>query len=299
MSMSELNLTGIIIRSVAVVCFVEAGDRVYECKPRGVFRKEHISPGAGDIVEISTNGDKGTVEKIKERKNFFIRPPLANIDKLFIVSSYAKPSVNTLLIDRMTAIAEHLSVTPVILFNKADLGSYGDLPDVYRKIGYHTYAVSASKGEGTDGIKNELNGCVSAFSGNSGVGKSSLLNRLIPELSLSVGEVSQKLGRGRHTTRQVELFKVADGYVADTPGFSSLELDCFLINDKEQLQYCFKEFSEHLGKCRFSSCTHTSEPDCSVISAVKRGEIAASRHESYVSMYNDLKQIKQWELKQK
>ena len=269
MSMSELNLTGIIIRSVAGFCYVEAGDRVYECKPRGVFRKEHISPVAGDIVEISTNGDKGTVEKIKERKNFFIRPPLANIDKLFIVSSYAKPSVNTLLIDRMTAIAEHLSVTPVILFNKADLGSFGDLPDVYRKIGYHTYAVSASKGEGTDGIKNELNGCVSAFSGNSGVGKSSLLNRLIPELSLSVGEVSQKLGRGRHTTRQVEL------------------------------QYCFKEFSEHLGKCRFSSCTHTSEPDCSVISAVKRGEIAASRHESYVSMYNDLKQIKQWELKQK
>lgn len=293
------RIKGIIVKSIAGFCYVEAGDRVYECKPRGAFRKEHISPVAGDIVEITTSGDKGSVESIDDRRNCFIRPPLANIDKLFIVSSFTTPSVNTLLIDRMTAIAEYMSVEPVIIFNKSDLGSFGNLPNVYENIGYHTYTVSASTGEGIDGIKGELKGCLSAFSGNSGVGKSSLLNKLLPQLSLSVGEVSRKLGRGRHTTRQVELFKVDGGYVADTPGFSSLELTDFLINDKDMLQYCFKEFSNCLGKCRFSSCTHTSEPGCAVIGEVKSGLIAKSRHDSYVSMYNDLKQIKQWELKQK
>lgn len=289
-------MTGIIIKSIAGFCYVEAGNKVYECKPRGIMRKNNMSPLAGDYVEFTPDGDKGVVDKILPRKNSLIRPPLANIDKLFIVSSLKTPDVNTLLIDRMTAIAEYLEMTPVIIFNKADLGSFGELPKFYRQIGYKTIVSSAETGEGIGEIMSELTGFTSAFSGNSGVGKSSLLNRLFPELSLSVGDVSQKLGRGRHTTRHVELFKYDGGYVADTPGFSSLELTDFLINDKDELKNCFAEFIPHFGKCKYPDCSHTIEPDCSVISAVKNGSIAKSRHENYCLLYNDLKKIKSWEI---
>ncbi len=299
MSLNCDRLNGIIIKSIAGFCYVEVGNKVYECKPRGSFRKEGISPSAGDRVSISVNGQKGTVEEILPRKNFLLRPPLANLDKLFIVSSCSVPAVNPLLIDRMTAICEHIEVQPVIVFNKADLGEFGNLPETYRKAGYSTFVVSAETGEGTDAIGSELNGFISAFCGNSGVGKSSLLNRLLDGVRLSTGEVSEKLGRGKHTTRTVELFKVSDGYVADTPGFSTLELTDFMLNDKDQLKFCFPEFEQHFGKCRFNSCTHTNEPDCSVINAVKDGSISKSRHDSYVSMYEDLKKIKLWEINKK
>lgn len=290
-------LDGIIIKSISGFCYVESNNKIYECKPRGAFRKTNISPVAGDLVSISVNGDKGVVEEIKDRKNFLLRPPLANIDKLFIVSSCSVPSVNTLLIDRMTIIAEYLNIIPVIVFNKSDLGDFGDLPNLYNKIGYNTYVVSAAENIGIDALKNEINGCVSAFSGNSGVGKSSILNRIISDLKLSTGDVSQKLGRGKHTTRNVELFKCNGGYVADTPGFSSLSLCDFQINDKHQLQFYFKEFDEFIGCCRFTSCTHTTELGCKAIDAVNNGLISKSRHESYISMYNDLKDIKSWEIK--
>ncbi len=292
-------MTGIIVKSIAGFLYVEAGNKIYECKPRGVFRKKSITPLVGDIVDFSIQGDKGVVEEIHERKNFLIRPPAANIDKLFIVSSLKIPEVNTLLIDRMTAIAEFLDMTPVIVFNKSDLGSFGEIPELYTKIGYKTIVTSAKTGEGIEDIKNELKGSVSAFSGNSGVGKSSLLNQLFPNLQLDVGDVSQKLGRGRHTTRHVELFKYEDGYVADTPGFSSLELTDFLINDKNDLKLCFPEFKEHFGNCRFSTCSHTNEPGCSVIDFVNKGFIAKSRHENYCLLYNDLKKIKSWEINKK
>ncbi len=294
-----ISMVGIIVKSIAGFLYVEAGDKVYECKPRGVFRKNNITPLVGDKVEFTVDGEKGVVEKIFERKNALIRPPLANVDKLIIVSSLKIPEVNTLLIDRMTAIAEYLNMTPVIIFNKSDLGSFDDLPNVYSKIGYKTIVTSAETGEGIEDIKLEIKGSVSAFSGNSGVGKSSLLNKLFPQLNLSVGDVSQKLGRGRHTTRHVELFKYEDGFVADTPGFSSLLLTDFLINDKDDLKFCFPEFKEHFGNCRFSTCSHTNEPGCSVINSVESGEIAKSRHENYCSLYNDLKKIKLWEINKK
>ena len=293
------KLEGIITKVISGFCYVEAEGNVYECKPRGAFRKENITPVAGDKVIITVSGNKGVVESINERKNHLIRPPLANLDKLFIVSSCSTPAINTLLIDRMTAISEYLDIIPVIVFNKCDLGSFGELPEVYRKIGYSSFVVSAETGEGIDALISEIKGCVSAFSGNSGVGKSSILNRLFPTLGLSTGDVSLKLGRGRHTTRQVELFKCNDGYVADTPGFSSLELADFQITDKNQLKYYFKEISALSDKCRFSTCSHTTEPGCSVIDGVLHGTIAKSRHESYISIYNDLKTIKPWEIKHK
>ena len=299
MSSCNVRLEGIIIKSIAGFCYVEAGDKVYECKPRGSFRKSGITPSAGDRVEISINGEKGVIEKIFERKNFLIRPPISNLDKLFIVSSAVVPSVNPLLIDRMTAICEHIGVEPVLVFNKADLGDFGDLPDIYKKIGYKVFVVSAETGEGVEQIKGELKSSLSAFCGNSGVGKSSLLNKLLDGVSLTTGVVSEKLGRGKHTTRTVELFKVLGGYVADTPGFSTLELIDFDLNDKDVLKFCFPEFSEYFGNCKFSSCTHVNEPGCAVLDAVKNGEIAQSRIESYASMYEDLKKIKPWEITRK
>ena len=299
MSLNSTKLDGIIIKSIAGFCYVEAGDKVYECKPRGSFRKSGISPSAGDKVTITVNGEKGTVEEIHDRKNFLVRPPLSNLDKLFIVSSCVVPQANPLLIDRMTAICEHINVEPIIVFNKADLGDFGELPDAYKKAGYKTFVVSAETGDGVDDVKFELSGCVSAFCGNSGVGKSSLLNRILDGVTLSTGVVSEKLGRGKHTTRTVELFHVSGGFVADTPGFSTLELTDFMLNDKDELKFCFPEFSDHFGKCKFSSCTHVNEPDCSVITAVKNGVIAKTRHESYISMYEDLKKIKSWEITKK
>lgn len=293
------TLNGLIIKAIAGFCYVEVGEAVYECKPRGSFRKEGISPVAGDRVEIVLNGEKGVVEKIFERKNLLVRPPLANIDKLFIVSSYAVPSVNTLLIDRMTAIAEHFSIEPILIFNKADLGDFTEVAKQYQRIGYKTFIVSAETGLGIECIKEELKGSVSAFSGNSGVGKSSILNKIMPELLLSTGDVSEKLGRGRHTTRQVELFRVDGGYVADTPGFSSFEITDFELNDKDELMYLFKEFDPYLGCCRFNSCAHITEPGCAVLEAVGSGMISRSRHLSYVSMYDSIKNIKPWEITKK
>jgi ribosome biogenesis GTPase len=278
---------------------VEAGDKIYECKPRGAFRKEGLVPSAGDKVTVSLNGSKGTVEQIFDRKNYLVRPPLANLDKLFIVSSCTIPSVNPLLIDRMTAICEHIGIEPVIVFNKADIGDFDNLPEIYSQAGYKTFVVSAATGSGIDEIKQELIGCVSAFCGNSGVGKSSILNHILDGITLSTGEVSEKLGRGKHTTRAVELYKVSNGYVADTPGFSTLELTDFMLNDKDELKFCFPEFKNHFGRCKFNSCTHINEPGCSVIAAVKEYRIAKSRHASYVSMFDDLKKIKSWEIGKK
>lgn len=299
MELNNSYLDGIIIKSIAGFCYVEAGNKVYECKPRGAFRKEGVMPAAGDRVAISISGNKGVVEKIYERRNFLLRPPLANLDKLFIVSSCTIPSLNTLLIDRMTAICSHINVEPIIVFNKADLGDFENYPHIYLSAGYKTFVVSAETGIGVDELKHELCGCISAFCGNSGVGKSSILNCLLEGVSLSTGEVSEKLGRGKHTTRTVELFKVSDGYVADTPGFSTLDIKDFLLNDKDELKFCFPEFQEHFGHCKFSSCSHTNEPGCSVLESVKAGNIAKSRHENYVSMFNDLKKIKSWEITKK
>lgn len=291
------SLKGIIVKAIAGFCYVEVGNTVYECKPRGSFRKNSLSPSVGDIVTISLTGEKGVIESIEPRTNYLVRPPLANLDKLFIVSSFCVPSVNTLLIDRMIAVLEHINVIPVIVFNKADMGDFGELPNIYSSIGYKTYVVSAQSGEGIDELKKELSGCVSAFSGNSGVGKSSILNHIFPDLKLSTGVVSEKLGRGRHTTRQVELIKFNEGYVADTPGFSTLELSDYNINDKDELQFLFKEFGECFGKCFFSSCSHVSEKGCEVLKRINDGSVSRSRHENYVSMYETLKKINPWEIK--
>lgn len=294
--MSQLN--GIIIKGIGGFYYVEAAGNRYECKARGLFRKNGIKPLAGDRVVISVNENaENTIDLIEERKSVLLRPPVSNIDRLFILSSVCEPSPNLLIIDRLTAIAVNKGIEPIVVFTKNDLQSADEYLDIYKKAGIKAFAVSAENGDNVDLIREELKGHISAFCGNTGVGKSSLLNAVDPSLSLETGEISNKLGRGRHTTRHSELFKVCDGYVADTPGFSSFEIDDENeIILKDDLPYAFREFEPYLGTCKFSSCLHVKDKGCSVLEAVKNGIIPVSRHESYCTMMEEAKSIKEWEL---
>lgn len=291
-------MEGLIVKALSGFYYVETEEGVIECKARGKFRNVGASPLVGDRVSLIKEGEKGVVDKIFDRKNYLDRPPLANIDKLFIVSSAVTPAPNALLIDRLTALCEHKNITPIIVFNKNDEGDVSDYVKRYSAIGYKSLECSAKTGDGCDAIRSELEGSISAFTGNSGVGKSSILNILFPDLSLSTGEVSEKLGRGRHTTRHCELFRHSfGGYVADTPGFSSLEADAASLDFKDDLINCFPEFSEFQGICKFSNCKHIGESGCAVCDAVKEGKIHPERHNSYLTIYNELKDLKHWNIK--
>lgn len=290
-------MKGIIVKALSGFYYVAVSGKTYECKARGNFRKSGVSPLVGDRVEIELTGENsGIVDRVYDRKNCLSRPPVANIDKLFIVSSYTSPKVNTLIIDKMTVIAEHNSIEPIIVFNKCDMGSFQKWQKIYENAGFKTYTVSAESGEGFDELEAELKDSVSAFTGNSGVGKSSILNRILGSELISTGEVSEKLGRGRHTTRHTELYELPfGGFVADTPGFSALELDAFDYELKEDLENCFKDFKEFKENCKFSSCTHTKEKGCAVLEAVERGEIEETRHSSYLAFFEEMKDLKPWE----
>lgn len=291
------KLEGIIIKGIGGFYYVEAAGEIYECKARGVFRKSGIKPLAGDRVTISVNENaENTIDEIHERSSVLVRPPVANADRLFIVSSVCEPKPVLLIIDRLTALAVSKGIEPVVVFTKNDLESADEYIEIYRKAGIKAFAVSCVTGEGVETVKAELEGHISAFCGNSGVGKSSLLNVIDPDLDLKTGEISDKLGRGRHTTRHSELFKVEGGYVADTPGFSSFETEETEPILKDDLPYAFKEFEKYIGQCKFTSCLHTKDKGCRIIQAVEEGEIPASRHESYCAMMEQAKNIKEWEL---
>lgn len=290
-------MTGIITKITGGFYYVEVAGDVYECKARGVFRKKGMTPLVGDTVDITVPADGYcSVERIRERRNALIRPAMANLDQLIIVSSVREPQVNLFLIDKMTAAAVHHDIEPVVVFSKSDLDDASEYVEIYRSVGIRSFAFSAIDLSGLEEIRAILGGKVSAFCGNSGVGKSSLLNALCPELALKTGEISDKLGRGRHTTRTVELFKKYGGYIADTPGFSTLDIERFELIRKDDLKFAFPEFDRFFGTCRFNSCNHVCEKGCSVIDAVERGEIPRSRHESYVWMYEEVKDLKEWEL---
>ena len=295
------TLSGIIIKITGGFYYVEVDDYVYECKARGVCRKRGCTPLAGDYVDIEVPEGDGycSISSIKDRKNSLVRPALANLDVLVIVSSVVEPVANTYIIDKMISAAVDKDIEPVVVFSKTDLQDCSKYLEIYQKVGIKAIEYSSVTKKGLEEIKEVLSGKVSAFSGNSGVGKSTLLNALFPELSLATGEISDKLGRGRHTTRTVELFKCFGGYVADTPGFSTVDLDRYEIIRKENLQYCFPEFSEYINECKFTSCAHLCEKGCAVIAAVEEGIIPKSRHESYVRMYNEVKDIKDWQLQNK
>lgn len=296
--MSVVSLKGVIVKAISGFYYVEVADKIYECKARGVFRKESNTPLVGDLVVISIP-DSGypVIDEIKERKNFLVRPPVANIDTLIVVCSTVSPSPNYKVIDKMISTAVYNDITPVVVISKSDIKSGEEIYSIYNQAGIKTIIYSAKTGEGLEKIYSLLPNKITAFIGNSGVGKSTLLNKLFPDLDLKTGEVSEKLGRGRHTTRTVELMKIKNGYVIDTPGFSTMQLEKYSITDKTQLQYTFPEFDDYLGQCKFISCSHTCEKGCAILQKVEEGIIPKSRHNSYVEMYNEIKDIKEWERK--
>ncbi|MBR1863432.1 MAG: ribosome small subunit-dependent GTPase A [Ruminococcus sp.] len=292
-------MNGIITKAIGGLYTVDASDGIYECKARGIFRKKRISPMCGDTVSFSVEGERtGVIEEIVPRRSELIRPPLANLDILLFVSSTVEPRPNTLLLDKFIAIAVYKKIEPVVVFTKVDKQSDTELSEIYRKAGIRVFSCDNTTGEGSAEVRELLKGRLSAFTGNTGVGKSSLLNNMFPELGLATGEISKKLGRGRHTTRHVELYKLEDGgYIADTPGFSSFDTNRYDIIFKDELAGCFAEFGPFTDKCRFPDCSHTKEKGCAVIEAVRSGQISPSRHESYLRMYEEARDLKEWEYK--
>lgn len=294
--MNENNiLNGKILKGIGGFYYIETADAVYECKARGVFRKQKITPLVGDDVTITirSNGEN-TIDSIYPRRNFLVRPPVANIEQLFILSAACNPSPNLFLIDKMTAIAINKGIEPIIVFTKCDLMDLSEFEKIYKNAGFKTVCISSVTKDGIDTVKEWIFGKVSAFTGNSGVGKSTLLNSICEGLNLDTGEISEKLGRGRHTTRAVELYKVCGGYVADTPGFSSFDIEKNESVALEDIQYCFPEFQPYLGKCKFVSCSHTVDKGCAVLEALSDGKIEKTRHESYKAMYSEAKELKKW-----
>ena len=293
--------TGRILRSLSGFYDVQTDGGIISCRGRGHLRRGNESPLTGDMVEITVEKGKGMVERILPRKNHFIRPAVANVDVLVIFAANVNPVTEPFLIDRVAAIAGDQEVPVVLCVNKCDLDPAVDLVKIYRNAGFTVIQTSAETGEGVEQLRQLLQGKLAAFTGNSGVGKSSILNQLCPELHLpvgEVGEVSEKLGRGRHTTRHVELYKLAeDTYVADTPGFSSFDTDQMEVILKENLQYAFPDFGRYLGDCQFRDCTHRKEPGCAVTAALEAGEIEATRYDSYLRLYEKASLIKEWELK--
>ena len=292
--MVSAETSGIIVKCLGGLYTVESPNGILECKARGVFRARGISPAVGDSVTVSG----GVITEIGERRNFIIRPPLANLDQILFVVSTVSPAPNFLILDKFIAIAEYKGIEPVVVITKTDLGDGTAVREVYDAIGIRTAEVDYSDEESVQRVRELLSGKISAFTGNSGAGKSTLLNAVDPSIDLATGEISRKLGRGRHTTRHAELYKLAGGgYIADTPGFSTFETNRYDVIRKEELAGCFREFAEFTDNCRFRDCSHTCEKGCAVVEAVAAGKIPKIRHESYCIMYEEAKQLKEWELK--
>ena len=283
------------------------------CRARGAFRHQHLSPLPGDTVRIlaeegertdDRDGGRFVIDEIVDRRCALIRPPMANLDFLFITMASAAPVPILTTVDKLIAIAEHNGIEPIIVITKAELDpDFAEkLAEIYRLGGFSVFVLSAKEdfgvGELQAFIAKNLPGKIAAFAGASGIGKSTLMNRLFPNLSLSTLEISQKIQRGRHTTRQVELFALGNdatcGYLADTPGFSMLDFERFDFFDKEDLPLAMREFRPLIGECRYTKCSHTKEEGCAILEAIKDGKIAPSRHESYVEIYNTLRQKKKW-----
>lgn len=292
------KVTGRILRSLSGFYDVQTADGPVTCRARGILRKNGASPLTGDMVEITVERGRGMVERILPRKNSFVRPAVANVDALVVFAANVNPITEPFLIDRVAAIAGDQGVPVYLCVNKRDLDPAEDLVRIYTHAGFPVIPTSAQTGEGIDQLRALLRGKLTAFTGNSGVGKSSILNRLCPELALPTGEVSDKLGRGRHTTRHVELYRLGeDTFVADTPGFSSFDTDQMDVILKENLQFAFPDLGPYIGKCQFHDCSHRKEPGCAVTAALAAGEIEKSRYESYCKLYEKASQIKTWELK--
>ena len=284
------------------------------CRARGSFRHSNTSPLSGDNVIIDIASEAGekdgatyVIEKICDRKNSLIRPPLANLDIIFITLAAAAPSPILSTVDKLISIAEFNDIEPVIVITKCELDTeYANkIKNIYEKSGFKVFCLSAAENIGIDPIddfiRSHLPSHTAAFAGASGIGKSTLLNRLFPDLSLSTSDISKKIQRGKHTTRKVELFPVINpsgtsdcGYISDTPGFSMLDFERFDFFEKDDLVYTMREFRPYIGKCYYKKCSHTKEQGCAIIEAIKQGDIEKSRHQSYCELFDVLKQKTKW-----
>ena len=290
---------GTIIRALSGFYYVRCDDETIACRARGRFRKDGLTPLVGDRVQVEADADgTGTVSAVLPRRNAFCRPAIANVDYLVMIVSGAIPVTDPFLADRITVRCEKNGCGAVLVINKTDLDPGHSLQEIYAKTDYPVLRVSAATGEGIDDLRRFLQGKICCFTGNSGVGKSSILNALNVNFSIPTAEVSQKLGRGKHTTRHVELFDLGGGtYIADTPGFAA-------FNDEDEdpvrvheLAACFPEFVPYHGGCRFDDCTHRKEPSCAVRAAVDDGAIHPSRYASYLRLYEEASQIREWEIR--
>ena len=293
---------GIILKALSGFYYVHTQEgTLLTCRARGKFRHRQEKPLVGDRVSCTDLGDgTGALDAILPRRNAFQRPAVANIDALVVIASGATPVTDPFLIDRVVSIAESKGCESIICLNKCDLSAAEDLYAIYQGAGFLTLRVSAETGEGIEDLRRAIAGRVCAFTGNSGVGKSSILNALEPAFGLQTGEVSEKLGRGRHTTRHVELFRLSNGaVVADTPGFSSFDTELNDLRRPEELAGTFREFRPYLNQCRFQGCSHVKENGCAVLAALKEGKIAPSRHASYVRLYEQAKEVPEWERREK
>lgn len=291
---------GIIRQGIGGFYYVEAADAVYECRARGNFRKDGLTPVAGDRVVVTVNPEEktGVVQQILPRRNCLVRPPVANVDQLAVVASIAEPEPHPLLLDKLIAIAEDNGIAPLLVITKSDLQNTAPLAETYEKVGLPVFTVTVTQPETAQKLCGQLAGRVTALAGNSGVGKSSLLNAIEPSWQRATGEISQKLGRGRHTTRSAELLPLPfGGYLVDTAGFSALDMERIYPIAKDRLEDCFREFQPFLGRCRFTGCAHVHEPDCAVKAAVEAGVIPVSRYESYTAMYTQAEARKAWNAK--
>ena len=290
--------TGRIVRSISGFYDVVLPTGIVTCQARGILRKEGMTPLTGDMVRVTVQRGKGMIQQVLPRRNSFIRPAVANVDALLIFAANVNPVTEPFLIDRVTAIAGNKGVESILCVNKTDLDEAEELCGIYSRAGFRVIATSAQTGAGIGELRRALQGKLTAFTGNSGVGKSSVLNRLCPELRLPTGEVSEKLGRGRHTTRHVELFSLDhETFVMDTPGFSSFDTDQMDVILKENLQYAFPDFGPWLGRCQFHDCSHRREPGCAVRAAAEEGRIEPSRYDSYLRLYEKAALYKEWEHK--
>lgn len=294
----EETFQGRILRSLSGFYDVATENGIVTCKARGILRKQRVTPLTGDLAQITVSGGKGMVEAILPRKNSFVRPAVANVDALVIFAANVNPVTEPFLIDRVAAIALSQGVEVILCINKEDLDPAETLTGIYTRAGFPVIRTSAVTGEGIPELRSRIRGRITAFTGNSGVGKSSILNRLSPGLGLPTGEVSEKLGRGRHTTRHVELYDLGeDTFAADTPGFSSFDTDQMEWILTDDLPRAFPDFDGCLGHCQFRDCTHRKEPGCAVREAVAAGKIEKTRYESYLRLFEQASSHKEWEIK--
>ncbi|MEG2939328.1 MAG: ribosome small subunit-dependent GTPase A [Oscillospiraceae bacterium] len=297
--MSALQSSGRILKGIGGFYYVDSDAGLVECKARGKFRKLGIKPTVGDIVTFDVQDDgSGYLQEIAPRRNELVRPPIANLDMIVIVASAAPPVTDMFLIDRVSVVARQMGIDVAIAINKCDAHMGDDLFETYTKVGFPVVRVSGKTGEGADELMALMRGKLSAFTGNSGVGKSTILNAIKPDFALETGEINNKIGRGRHTTRHVELYKVCEStWIADTPGFSSFDTERMNMTEQSELAGAFAEFAPFLDECRYTGCSHRTDEGCAVLRAVESGIIPKSRHESYVRLYDSMKNIKSWEKK--